>query len=229
MIFITGDTHGEFERIQTLCEKMNTTKDDIVIILGDAGINYAGGDYDYRKKVALQQLPITIFCIHGNHERRPASISTYIEKTWREGTVYVEEEFPSLLFAKDGEVYDFDGKKTIVIGGAYSVDKWFRIRCGYHWFADEQPDEEIKKEVEDRLESLNWKVDIILTHTTPFRYMPVDMFLDGIDQSKVDNSTEEWLDTIEDKTQYEKWYCGHFHTNRVVDKIHMLFEDIREF
>ena len=39
MIYLTGDTHGNFDRIRRFCEINNTTKDDVLIILGDAGIN----------------------------------------------------------------------------------------------------------------------------------------------------------------------------------------------
>lgn len=39
-IYITGDTHRDFDRISFFCEENRTTKDDIMIILGDAGINY---------------------------------------------------------------------------------------------------------------------------------------------------------------------------------------------
>jgi histidinol-phosphatase (PHP family) len=46
------------------------------------------------------------------------------------------------------EIYNLGGKKTIVIGGAYSVDKYYRLMRGIHWFADEQPSEEIKNKVE---------------------------------------------------------------------------------
>jgi len=81
----------------------------------------------------LEQLPITLFCIHGNHEERPYEIDTYEEMEWHGGMVYVEEEYPSLLFARDGEVYDFEGKKAIAIGGAYSVDKHYRLRNGLQW------------------------------------------------------------------------------------------------
>jgi len=28
----------------------------------------------------------------------------------------------------------------------------------------------------------------------------------GIDQSTIDTTTEEWLDLIEDKLDYKKWY-----------------------
>ncbi len=58
---------------------------------------------------------------------------------------YVEDAYPSLLFAKDGEIYDFDGKKAIAIGGAYSVDKFYRQKKGYAWYDNEQPSPGIKK------------------------------------------------------------------------------------
>ena len=50
MIYITGDTHGDFRNVARFCEKMQTNKDDVLIILGDAGINYYGGEQDTEKK-----------------------------------------------------------------------------------------------------------------------------------------------------------------------------------
>ena len=152
-------------------------------------------------------MPITLFCIHGNHEQRPYTISSYKEKEWHEGIVYYEEEFSSILFAKDGEIFDLDGKKTIVLGGAYSIDKYFRLLRGYPWWSDEQPSMEIKQYAEQRLEEHNWKIDIVLSHTGPLKFEPREMFLEGIDQSRVDKSTEIWLDYIENKLSYKKWLC----------------------
>ena len=127
MIYITGDTHRKFERVQTFCKKYVTNKEDTLIILGDAGINYFGGQKDRELKTMLNKLPITMLCIHGNHEMRPDSIVTYKETEWRSGVVYVEPEFPNLFFAKDGEIYEFAGNRCVVIGGAYSVDKPVRL------------------------------------------------------------------------------------------------------
>jgi hypothetical protein len=42
----------------------------------------------------------------------------------------------------------------------------------------------------------------------------------------VDNSTAEWLDTIEDKLEYEAWYLGHWHTDKRIDKMHFLFHGV---
>lgn len=229
MIYITGDTHGDFTSILEFCYKYKTTREDTLIILGDAGINYYLDDRDYILKNSLLQIPITLFCIHGNHEERPENISAYKTKRYKGGDVYYEEDYPNILFAKDGEIYNFDGKQTHVIGGAYSVDKYYRLQMGYKWYESEQPTDEIKKIVIDKLKENNNKVDIILSHTCPYKYMPYEVFLSGIDQSTVDNSTEKFLDTIEDNTKYKRWYCGHYHTEKIVDKIKFMYNNIEEF
>ena len=60
MIYITGDTRGDFRNVARFCEKMQTNKDDVLIILGDADVNYYGGEQDVQKKKYLESLPITI-------------------------------------------------------------------------------------------------------------------------------------------------------------------------
>ena len=229
MIYITGDTHGQFRRIKQFCDEKKTTKEDILIILGDVALNYNGNHNDLDRKRYVRNLPITVFCVHGNHESRPATVSDYYLVTWHGGKVWINNEFPNQLFAKDGEVYDIGGQKTIVIGGAYSVDKDYRLMHGYPWFSDEQPSEEIKRDVEKKLDEMDWKVDVVLSHTTPLRYEPVDMFLAGLDQSTVDDSTERWLEEIEQKLEYQRWFAGHFHTDRQVDKLRLMFQDIDTF
>lgn len=229
VVLITGDTHGVFGRIIKFCEAFPTQKEDVMIILGDAGINYSGDWNDIFTKKHLAHLPITLFCIHGNHEMRPEKISTYKLTTWMGGKVYVEDAYPNIIFAKDGEVYNIAGKKVLVIGGAYSVDKWYRLQTGRRWYEDEQPSEETKQYVEQQLEKCNWNVDVVLSHTTPFQMRPIDMFLPTIDQSTVDYSTEEWLTGIEEKLTYEKWYAGHYHCDRTEGKLQIMYRKVELF
>ncbi|MCL2120642.1 MAG: metallophosphoesterase [Clostridiales bacterium] len=228
MIYITGDTHRNFTRVKDLCLITGSTTDDVLIILGDAGINYYGEPEDRALKEQLSKMPITLLCLHGNHEIRPENIDTYEEIEWCGGAVYWEPEFPNLLFARDGEVYNLEGNRCIVIGGAYSVDKYYRLRRGMNWWPDEQPSNVIKDRVEARLEEEGWKVDIVLSHTCPYRYIPREVFLPSINQASVDNSTEEWLDAVEDKLTYSSWYCAHFHTYKSIDKMTFLFNDFLE-
>ena len=228
MTYFTGDIHGSPIKIQHFCRQMNLTANDTVVILGDVGANYYGDSRDGHMKKRLAALAPTIFCIHGNHERRPSTISDYELTTWNGGAVWVQPEYPNLLFAKDGEVYDIAGKKAIVIGGAYSVDKWYRLQSGLQWFSDEQPSAEIKNRVEQKLDALGWKVDLVWTHTCPEKYTPREAFLSGINQASVDNSTEQWLNTIEDRLEYDAWYCGHWHINKRIDRMHFLMEGYEE-
>ncbi|MDR1185390.1 MAG: metallophosphoesterase, partial [Coriobacteriales bacterium] len=225
MFYITGDTHGDLRGVARFCKKHQLTADDTLIILGDTGINYFGNQRDREPRDLLAKTPATIFCIHGNHERRPQTMDCYHEQPWRGGTVFVEDAYPNILFAKDGEVFDLDGIKAIVIGGAYSVDKHIRLANGWSWFADEQPSTEVKAAVERRLESLGWQVDVVLSHTCPLRYEPTEAFIPGIDQSQVDKSTEVWLDEIERRLSYKRWYCGHYHIAKRIDKLQFMYTD----
>ena len=227
MIYITGDTHGSFYRVRDFCRSNNTTTDDVMVILGDAGINYWLDIRDEILKIRISELPITLLCIHGNHEARPATIPTYMVKTFRCGVVYYEPEYPNILFAIDGQSYQLGNKRCLVIGGAYSVDKDIRIASDMPWFNDEQLDERTKLHIANQIKNdMNNQVDVIMSHTCPYKYVPTEMFLPSVDQSKVDTKMEKFLDEIEGITEYTQWFCGHYHTNKTIDKITFLYDDI---
>lgn len=223
MIHITGDIHGSMFPIYKLCNALNPTFDDVVVILGDVAANYDLNGRDLQFKRQMSRFQPTFFCIHGNHECRPQNITSYKEKQWNGGTVLYEDEFPNILFPVDGEIFTLAGMKCMVIGGAYSVDKYYRLQRGLKWWADEQPSEEIKRRVEKQICN---NIDIIFSHTCPYKYTPTECFLPGIDQSTVDNSTERWLDTIEGSIDYKAWYCGHWHINKRIDRMHFLYHNI---
>ena len=229
MICVTGDTHGDFSRIERFCKRCSPAREDVMIILGDAGFNYYSSKRDVSVKQWMADMPLTLFSIHGNHEQRPGTIPSYQQTDWRGGRVYVEEAYPSLLFAVDGEVYDLDGRQTIVMGGAYSVDKYYRLIRGWRWWEDEQPSPEIRARVEQALADRGWQVDVVLSHTVPLKYEPTEVFLPCIDQIRVDKSTEIWLGSIEERRSYKHWYAGHYHTEKDIDRLTLLFGSIREF
>lgn len=226
MVLITGDIHGNPHKVADICRKHNLTNADIIVLLGDVGANYYLGKRDILMKNVLACLKPTILCIHGNHEARPEHIAGYETKNWHGGSVWYEPAYPNLLFAKDGEVFQISGKKCLAVGGAYSVDKYYRQLNGYAWWEDEQPSEDTKRIVEERIKKE--KIDIVFSHTCPAKYTPIECYLSGIDQSKVDKTTEEWLDCIEEIVNYSAWYCGHWHINKRIDKMHFLFDGVEE-
>ena len=84
------------------------------------------------------------------------------------------------------------------------MDKYYRLETGMNWWPDEQPDDATKSRVEQALDARDWKVNVVLSHTCPLQYEPTEVFLLTIDQSKVDKTTEAWLDRIEHQLQYER-------------------------
>lgn len=223
MLYITGDTHREFYRLHDI-EK---NKNNMLIILGDVGINYYLDERDKKLKEQLNSYNIKLFCVQGNHEERPENISVYKEIDMFGGKVFVEEEYPNLILAKNGELYDIDNKKVLVIGGAYSVDKNYRITYGHPWFKDEQLS---KEEMDNILKKYKGQhIDIVLSHTCPLKYEPTEVFMKGIDQSDVDKSMEKFLDKVEESIDYDKWYCGHYHTEKQIDKLEFMFGRIKVF
>lgn len=225
-VYITGDIHGDPLSLIEFSRKNNLTAEDVIVILGDVGINILGDRSDVYMKDLMSSVPNIFFCVHGNHENRPQNIPSYHIEQWRGGRVMVEDDYPNLLFPVDGDIFDLVGNQCIVIGGAYSVDKFYRLRHNYPWWSDEQPSEEIKAYVEQQIK--NRPVDIVFSHTCPHRYEPVEAFLSNIDQRTIDKSTELWLDKVESSLSYKRWYCGHWHINKLIDKIYFLFHDIKE-
>lgn len=230
--FITGDIHGDITRIKNIekfCISNETSENDCIILLGDVGINYHGDFRDKIRKELMSKIPITFVCIRGNHEMRPEKIHTYQEKPFFDDIVYYEPEYSNILFLKDGHNYTIGEHNYFVLGGAYSVDKFYRLEKGYNWFSDEQLDEKERNSIDNFLTTNN-NFDIILSHTCPDEWQPTELFLSYIDQSKVDKTIEKWLSQVKSKIKYNKWYFGHFHGEKInnEDNFEMLYREIRE-
>lgn len=62
---------------------MTFNKEDMLIILGDAGINYCLNEEDNRFKEYLKNIKkkysVKMFCIRGNHEERTENINAHKE------------------------------------------------------------------------------------------------------------------------------------------------------
>ncbi len=242
--FITGDKHRRFDKVKEFCRQANTRRKDVLIILGDAGFNYYDDTRDDELKREISQLNITLFCLHGNKENRPQNVGTYGIRSFCGGKVYYEPKYPNIYFAIDGEIYTFEGKKYMVVGGAHSVDKMRCLETGNPFWYDEMPDDTIKDAVEHNLQNEGNKIYGMMTHTCPVEYLPTEMFMSTrrnaaikrkprktkskkIFKPDIDRSTEIWLSDLEKKIDYTVWYCGHYHIDKQIDKIQMMYHDIR--
>ena len=228
-IYLTGDTHADFRDLLFKSVLYEFTEKDLLIILGDVGINFWGNERDDMSKHFLSAVKCTVLCIHGNHEMRPTSPAIahkYRKIAWMGDYAYVEDDFPKLIMADEGARYHINGRDFLVIGGAYSVDKPYRLKMGFGWFPDEQLSDEEKDMIRQKVAEHGNREDIILAHTCPYNNRPIECFMPGLDQSTVDESMELFLQEIVDSAEYNALYCGHWHTDKLDGKIRIMFHDI---
>lgn len=129
------------------------------------------------------------------------------------GQVWYQERWPNIRYFKEYGEYNINGHSVLCIGCAYSVDKHYRLTMGWPWFANEQLTEE---EMNAAYQMCYGKYyDFVFTHTCPISYEPIDLFLNGIDQKKIDKSMEIWLDKVNENILYGIWIFGHFHSDRL--------------
>lgn len=242
--YVTGDKHGQFHTI--LQNGIVHDSNNAIIILGDAGINYYLRDWDNRLKEEITQNSSCMwYIVRGNHEARPQDCSVPYEIVWDPwvgGQVYVQEEYPNIRFFLDFGEYFINDYHVAVIGGAYSVDKWWRLaRAGvlkksdlnYNnpkrtgWFPNEQLSKEEMEEADYVFEGKTF--DFILSHTCPLSWQPIDLFLGAVDQSTVDSSMERWMEELKDKIDWYIWLFGHYHQDRLERPfVEMYYHDIEE-
>lgn len=123
---------------------------------------------------------IGLMCIHlktYTKENRPQNVGTYGIRSFCGGKVYYEPKYPNIYFAIDGEIYNFQGKKYMVVGGAHSVDKMRCLEEDKPFWEDEMPDDIIKAKVEERLSSEDNKIYGMMTHPCSIDYLPIEMFM----------------------------------------------------
>lgn len=212
-----SDIHGAFDSwLGDFCNTYNTTKEDILIIAGDAGILYYGDNSKREKcvKEYIANLPITLLCVRGNHEDRPQNrigktsmIQTY--NNFIQGEIYTQPEFPNILYAIDGEEYNIEGRTILTVGGAYSVDKEYRLLRNWYW----NPQEELTDSEMDKIigQCGSTHFNFVITHTCPIEWEPTYLFIYGINQTKVSKRMENFLSKLEKEIKYDKWIFGHYH------------------
>ena len=241
---VRGDTHGVFTWMDNGCLDGYIPEETAIIILGDAGFNFWLNKKDERLKREVSAKGFTFYCVRGNHEARPQDVegmdNIYDENV--QGVVYLEEEFPLIRYFLDYGEYTIGGHKCAVIGGAYSVDKYYRLaRAGIidkkdpryfnpkitHWFYNELLSE---KEMNDAMGILgNKHYDFIFTHTCPISWEPTDLFLSMVDQSSVDKSMELWLEEFKESITFNVYCFGHFHADRLERPyVEQYYNDIEE-
>jgi 3-oxoacid CoA-transferase subunit A len=217
-ILLSGDFHAnareELNQLtrESLIARFGQKKFDAIryhVILGDAGFLWPHNDKkDLFNFEILGKRTFPILCVVGNHE--PILGMTDIPEVdiGIGETVYQIHDDPQVAYLKRGKVYTFDGFKFLVLGGALSVDKSFRVPK-ISWWEKEYWTEQEKEDVFKLLEKDN-TFDYVLSHTGPHR-INHSIFARNGNIDKFEDEVAFLNDKIDAKIKCDQWWCGHWH------------------
>lgn len=199
-VFITGDCHQQFDKLFFFAKKMSLTENDSIIILGDFGLCWRHDKKDFNQYVNEWEnfeYKCNLYWLQGNHENYKIIEKLPIENNMRKCSDHI-------YMLERGQVYNFDNKRCLVMGGADSVDK-FRRTEGLNWWRQEQISEE---DVVAALSHESLDFDYVFSHAAPAsivkEYKSYLCTL-NLDEDTIDRTSENRLDEIREKINFKQW------------------------
>lgn len=220
MIYVTGDKHGALQLEDLYAsnwpEGQSLTKNDYLIVAGDFGGVFYGGEKDSQVLDFYESCPWTTLFIDGNHENFDL-LAKYPVNEWNGGKVQFIR--PSIIHLMRGQIYGIEGRTFFAMGGATSMDKDSRTD-GFSWWKEELPSGEELYEADKNLAACGNKVDYVITHCCSarqyYRYSPVDYY------SFFHDVLTDYFDELEKRVEFKHWYYGHHHEDVQVDEQHTM-------
>lgn len=230
-VFLTGDCHGCFDKLYRFQEEMSDlTKEDIVIVLGDFGGLWSGSASEQEALDRLNQLPFTLCFVDGNHENHDL-LETFPVKMWNHGKIH--EIRSHIYHLMRGQVFILAGRKVFTFGGGLSRDivhgvldpddpkfpiqvkemnekGWFYRILGQSYWTQELPSEQEMQEGLKNLKKHDHTVDYVLTHCAP---TDLERHILAFSHPKEPDRLNRYLQNIAERTTFQKWYMGHYHTD----------------
>ncbi len=223
-VHIVGDIHGHKHSLRKAYEAGYVQDNDLVICLGDVGINYGSETNRKGERDAFAKFPFQFLFLYGNHEQRPEEIESYVKVPVATltkdgyfkndcGVVYMDPSYPNQWFAIDGAAYMVGYLSILTVGGATSIDKHRRKPFQSWW-----PTENIRyQDIEKALNHGTNHFSLILSHTCPEELIPVE--------DKYNNPDEKLLSVLYEQLKWDYWFCGHWHMNEAIPEEGFYFLD----
>ena len=216
MVYVTSDLHGAFDIHKINPDEFipgrTMTDQDILLVCGDFGCIWDGGSSDRFWLNWLESLPWTTVFIDGNHENFDV-LNRYPVEEWNGGKVRrIRSNIVTLM---RGEMYHFDDKNWLALGGGFSHDCQLR-KESINWWKEEIFSKDEAAHALETLKKHNKQADIIISHDV-YKSHPLstryskDMSVYGED--RVDQ--HEFLEQIRKTADYKLWLCGHYHEDRM--------------
>lgn len=216
MVYVTSDLHGAFDIHKINPDEFipgrTMTDQDILLVCGDFGCIWDGGSSDHFWLNWLESLPWTTVFIDGNHENFDV-LSTYPVEEWNGGRV--RRIRSNVMQLMRGEMYRFDDKTWLALGGGFSHDQQLRTPS-INWWNEEIFSAEEAQNAFENLKDHGDQVDVIVSHDV-YQTHPLagkyEKSMEYYSDDRIDQ--QEFLEQIREIADYMLWLCGHYHEDRI--------------
>ena len=226
MFYVTGDTHGKHSicKLNHECfpQQELLSREDYVAVAGDFGLVFHGNSKEAELLDWLQNKNFTTLFVDGNHENFRL-LNSYPVTEWHGGKVHMIR--PNVIHLMRGQVFNICDKTVFTFGGAKSIDKMYRIE-GISWWPEELPSNAEQEEGLANLDKVDWKVDYVITHGCSSEDHSAVLANHGLVEYDEYDTINKYLSTVKSKLSYNKWFCGHYHFDEVVNGVNFLYNDI---
>lgn len=205
MIYVTGDMHGDPERLSDPALR-RLKKGDILLVCGDFGFVWDGSAAEEKRLRRIGRQKYTIAFLDGRHENFDR-LAAYPVTAWNGGQAQVLND--RLVHLLRGEIYTLEGQRIFAFGGGESDDREFRIP-GKSWWPEEMPTAAEMQHGLDRLAAENNRVDVILSH------MPPRSSAARLNPRSAMDGVSLFLGGLEDTVQCREWFFGALHQDRPI-------------
>ncbi len=220
MIYITGDLHGDTQRLSKT-ELSMMSANDTLIICGDFGFIWNNDIKENQFLNRLEKRKYNVCFIDGTHENFDA-LNEYPVALWNSGRVHKIRS--NIFHLMRGQIFDIENKKIFTMGGGENAEPEFSEADGSATGKETPTSQEMLTGVTN-LEKYNYKVDYIISHEPPEK---IRDFL-SLSENKNFRSTAlgAYFDELSQQTEFEKWYFGSMHIDKfITEKYTALFTNI---
>lgn len=220
MIYVTGDMHGEEERLYSRSMK-RLGEGDTLIVCGDFGFVWDGSAREKKILEYLGSRKYNVCFIDGTHEN-----FDLLEKcrmtVWNGGKVH--RVSGNLFHMMRGQIFNIEGYRIFTFGGGESTDREMRTEH-ISWWKEEMPTPAELEEGAKAIDEVDCDVDFIITHEPP-SIVKSTMLLRAGETDSV-NKLNGYFEQLNRVCKFRHWYFGSMHEDRIITNVHTaVFEDV---
>lgn len=235
MVFLTGDTHGIkgiLERLSQFSEELfwiDENEPVLLIVTGDFGLlfekNYSSKDIEFLSSYLSRFYKnVSLAFLSGNHENFDLIKKLPCVNKWNNQVGYLAE---NIFHLQTGRVYTIEEETYAIYGGALSIDKQNRVE-GISWWKEEIPSAKEVNLMSNELDSVNWTVDYLLTHTAATNEITLIDFFPFT--GKLADYVARDIQSIKSALKINKFHAfGHFHIDKDLIETNKIISLYQEF